>query len=352
MTNAPGDRLRALGLTDAQADAAAAAHPALQLGRVAEDRRIHFLLYTAAGDLVGECLPELLRDARKGRSLRPVVGDFVVFRPATRTGGLVTIEAVLPRKSQFVRKRARDELTQQVVAANIDVVFILTSMTEEFNARRLERYLSLSHEAGAVPVLVLTKPDLCDDPAPLLREARSLGNDVKVIAVNPREAAAADSLAPWLRPGQTLALLGSSGVGKSTLINCVLGRPRQREGAVRKDGKGRHTTTTRHLFESPSGALLIDTPGMRELGLWDAEAGVKEAFHDVEALASQCKFANCAHVHEPGCAVTEAVARGELDPGRLDGFRKLRGELDALKTKIGRSRRHGRAGKKPGRSRS
>jgi ribosome biogenesis GTPase len=336
--------LAELGLTEAQRQAATSA-PDLQVGRVAEDRRIHFLLYTEAGDHVAECLPELLRDARKGIGVRPVVGDFVAFRKIDGQS-LVVIEMVLPRKSQFVRKRARDGLDQQVIAANIDVVLVLTAMTDEFNARRLERYLSLSSEAGAVPVLVLTKPDLCTTPEKLIAEARTLGRDVQVVSIDPRQPQSVEALEPWLTAGSTLAVLGSSGVGKSTLINRLLGELKQLEGEVRKDGKGRHTTTTRHLFVAPSKAMLIDTPGMRELGLWAAEDGVRETFHDVEEIARGCRFLDCSHEHEPGCAVQASVAAGELDAGRVDGFRKLRAELGELKTQLARSRRKGRAGKR------
>lgn len=336
--------LAALGLTERQRTAAAS-HEGLEIGRVAEDRRIHFLLYTERGDQVAECLPELLRDARKGLGVRPVVGDFVCFR---RVGAdaLAVIEAVLPRKSQFVRKRAREGLDEQVIAANIDVVLVLTAMTEEFNARRLERYLSLSAEAGATPVLVLTKPDLCSEPDRLVAEARTLGRDVEVVALDPRRPESVEALEPWLLPGSTLALLGSSGVGKSTLINRLLGQSKQLEGEVRKDGKGRHTTTTRHLFLAPSEAMLIDTPGMRELGLWAADSGVRETFHDVEEIAQSCRFSDCSHDAEPGCAVRSAVAAGTLDEGRVDGFRKLRAELGALKTQLSRSRKRSRGGKK------
>jgi len=336
--------LAELGLTEAQREAAKST-PELEVGRVAEDRRIHFLLYTKGGDEVAECLPELLRDARKGLGVRPVVGDFVVFRRIGKQP-LVVIEGVLPRKSQFVRKRAREGLDEQVVAANIDVVLVLTAMTEEFNARRLERYLSLSAEAGAVPVLVLTKPDLCVTPDEIIAEAGTLGRDVEVVSIDPREAESVEALEPWLVPGHTLALLGSSGVGKSTLINRLLGQPKQLEGEVRKDGKGRHTTTTRHLFVSPSKAMLIDTPGMRELGLWAAESGVRETFHDVDEIARGCRFLDCSHEHEPGCAVQASVAAGALDAGRVEGFRKLQAELGELKTQLARSRKRGRGGKK------
>ncbi len=319
-----------------------------RVGRVAEDRRIHFVIYGEGPNVLTECQPELLRDARKGQGHRPVVGDWVVFEPPERSDDLGTIVAVLPRVSQFSRKRAREELREQVVAANVDRVFLLMALDEDFSPRRLERYLSLSHEAGAEPVTVLTKADLVDTAEEARAQARAVVGDLAVEVVDPRDA---DSVAPlrrYLEPGITVAFLGSSGVGKSTLINRVLGEQRQREGAVRRDGKGRHTTSTRHLFRVPEGGLVIDTPGMRELGLWEADSGVRETFADVEAVAAGCRFGDCRHEVEPGCAVRAAIEVGELDPARVENYRKLKDELEALDRDLEQGKKRRRRGRRRG----
>lgn len=317
-----------------------------QVGRVAEDRRIHFVVYMDGPDVLTECQPELLRDARKGVGFRPVVGDWVVFDPPAKADALGTIVAVLPRLSQFSRKRAREELREQVVAANVDRVFVMMALDEDFSPRRLERYMSLSHEAGAEPITVLTKADLASAAEEARSRALAVVGDGPVEIVDPRDA---DSIAPlraYLEPGVTVAFLGSSGVGKSTLINRVLGQQRQREGEVRRDGKGRHTTSTRHLFRVPGGGLVIDTPGMRELGLWEAESGVREAFADVEAVAVKCRFGDCRHEVEPGCAVRSAMEAGALDPARVENYRKLRDELDALDRDLEQGKKRRRRGRR------
>jgi len=318
----------------------------LRIGRVAEDRRIHFVIYQDGPDALTECQPELLRDARKGLKQRPVVGDWVVFEPPARRDALGLIVEVLPRVSQFSRKRAREELREQVVAANVDRVFLLMALDEDFSPRRLERYLTLTHEAGAEPILVLTKADLTQDAAAMVDRARAVVGTAPVHVVDPRDDASVVPLHAHIEDGCTVAFLGSSGVGKSTLINRMLGEQRQREGEVRRDGKGRHTTSTRHLFRVPDGGLVIDTPGMRELGLWEAETGVREAFADVEAYAGSCRFADCSHDVEPGCAVQAAVKAEALDAARVENFRKLREELDTLDRDLEQGKKRRRRGRR------
>jgi ribosome biogenesis GTPase len=257
---------------------------------------------------------------------RPAVGDWVAVAPVP--DGPALIHAVLPRRSAFVRRAAgggrgdHDEGggAGQVVAANVDTALVVTSLDADFSPRRLERYLAAALAGGAEPLVVLTKADLCPDAAPFLRLVR--GADA--VAVSAATGAGMDRLRDRLAPGRTAALLGSSGVGKSTLVNALLGEERAATAAVRgHDGRGRHTTTRRELFRLPGGALLIDTPGMRELGLWDAGEGVAGAFAEVEDLVRGCRFSDCRHDGEPGCAVRAALDGGALDPERWRAYRKL-----------------------------
>ena len=219
----------------------------------------------------------------------------------------------------------------QVVAANVDSVFLVHALDADLRARRLERELVVVHDSGATPVVVMTKADLVDDPEERLTPVRHTVGDVAVHAVSTITGAGLDGLEAALRPGLTVALIGPSGAGKSTLINRLAGSEILPTGAVREsDQRGRHTTVARELVLLPSGALLVDTPGLRSVGLWDADEGFEEAFADIEALATGCRFADCAHRAEPGCAVREAVARGELDRERLDAYLRLDAELDQL----------------------
>lgn len=231
---------------------------------------------------------------------------------------------LLERTSLFSRKAAGTKAGRQLIAANIDTVFVVSSMNLDFNLNRLERYLALINEADVEAVIVLTKTDCCDDPKEYIDRARSLGTLLDVVAVNSLDQASVVQLLNWCLPGKTVAFLGSSGVGKSTLINTLSGQILQHTQAIREDDdKGRHTTTGRSLHLLPSGALLLDTPGMRELQLADCEHGVDVTFAEINVLAQQCKFSDCQHQAEPGCAIRKAIDDGELDERRLQSYLKL-----------------------------
>ncbi len=271
-----------------------------------------------------------LRHKARSPEERPAVGDWVALRPP-EAGHRAVVQAVLPRRSVFVRRAAGKRDVAQVLAANVDTVFLVMGLDGDFSPRRIERALVLSWESGASPVVLLNKADVCDD-VPARRaevEAVAPGVPVRVIAAKPGEGL--DSLAPWLVAGRTVALLGSSGVGKSTIVNRLLGREKQKtQEVVGADQRGRHTTTHRELVLLPGGALLLDTPGLREIQLWSDEAGLQAAFEDVHELASACRFTDCGHGAEPGCAVLAAVEEGRLAAARLDSFRTLQAELRAL----------------------
>lgn len=254
----------------------------------------------------------------------PAVGDYVV---ATwpEDGSNSIIDTLFPRKSAFIRKAAGQDAHEQVGAANIDTVFVCMSLNNDYNLRRLERYLATAWDSGAVPVIVLTKSDLCDDLPEKLNEIETVAMGVDIIAVSSLNEDV-DAVKPYLQPGKTIAFLGSSGVGKSTLINKLMGEEVILTAEIRKDDKGRHTTTHRELLTLPCGAFVIDTPGMRELGMWEHESGIENAFADIEALMGHCRFANCTHNREPGCAVLAALGDGTLAPERWSSYQKLKTE--------------------------
>jgi ribosome biogenesis GTPase len=321
-------RLARLGWDDARAaEAAALTNPDDVVGRVGRVDRGWVTVLTGEENLRARVA---LVGRNRDPSARPAVGDWVVVRAEE-------LVALLPRRSALVRgasDRGRDaSIAQgaQVVAANVDAVFLVHAIDSPFRARRLERELVVVHDSGARPVVVMTKIDLVDDADARLEPVRHTVGEIAVHAVSTITGAGLDGLEAAMAPGTTVALIGPSGAGKSTLINRLAGSDLLATGAVRdKDQRGRHTTVARELVLLPSGAILVDTPGLRSVGLWDADQGFEEAFADIEALAATCKFADCRHRSEPGCAVVAAVTRGALDPERLQAYLRLDGELDQL----------------------
>ncbi|MGJ4802941.1 ribosome small subunit-dependent GTPase A [Luteimonas sp. SDU82] len=325
--------LRAIGWradVDPRWQDAMAAHPEATPARVVEQHRSGYVVASGPDQGVAvESLPEWQRPVgyRKGTVApddRPAVGDWVLVEEAKR------IVALLPRRSAIKRGAAGEHYRQQLIAANVDTVFVVCGLDGDFNPRRIERYLLLVQGSGAQPVVVLTKADApgADAAAAQAALAGIEAGSVPVLAVNAKDAPTAAALAPWLLPGHTAVLVGSSGAGKSTLTNTLLGVEKMKTAAVReRDARGRHTTTHRALIPLPSGACLIDTPGMRELKPTGEEELADAGFAEVEALAQQCRFRDCVHDREPGCAVRAAVAAGALDPGRLANYLKLRDEV-------------------------
>ena len=306
-----------------------AAKEYVQPGRVFIEFNYIFRVYVHGGE-IDAVLTGRLKHHATSRSELPAVGDWVVVRtrPADEQGAIV---AVLPRRSRFSRRMAGNVTDEQVVAANVNVTFIVMGLDHDYSPRRLERYLLLARESGAAPVVLLTKPDVGDDVEARVAEVHSIATDAPVHVLNPKAGEGIEQVNHYLTRGRTGALLGSSGVGKTTLINRLLGSESRRTRDVRAaDSKGRHTTTNRELVVLPGGGLLIDTPGMRELQLWDVGTAVRETFDDIDELASSCHFGDCAHRDEPRCAVKAAVDTGTLPPVRLESYLKLQDELAFL----------------------
>jgi ribosome biogenesis GTPase len=298
----------------------------LVAARVAVEHRTKYGVYVERGEAEA-VLTGRARHETEARGGRPAVGDWLAMTPPP-AGGAGAIHALLPRASAFTRKVAGHQHAEQVVAANIDVAFLVTSLNTDLNPRRLERYLTLAWKSGARPVVVLTKADLAEDPAALVREVEALAGGVAVLLTSAKTGLGIEELRGLLAGHMTGTVLGSSGVGKSTLVNALAGWARQDTGKIREgDDRGRHTTTRRELVPMPGGGLLIDTPGMRELQLGEAGDGLLAAFDDIERLAKGCAFRDCSHGPEPDCAVRDAVAGGLLSAERLEGFHKLVREL-------------------------
>lgn len=315
--------------TDFEPHAAAGLLPA----RVAAQHRGAYVLFSELGELRADTAGRLAHEAAGAGDL-PAVGDWVAVA-ARPDEGAATIRHVLPRTTKFSRKVALHAAEEQVLAANVDTVFLLMSLNADYNLRRLERYVATAWDSGAQPVVVLTKTDLCDDVAKRVLEVEAAVYGVPVHAISSLTGDGLDLVRSHLAPGRTVALLGSSGVGKSTLVNTLAGAELLATQAIREDDdEGRHTTRHRQLVLLPGGGLVLDTPGLRELQLWEVGDGVSETFADIEELATRCRFGDCAHRHEPGCAVKAAIEDGTLPFARWASYKKLQRELAHLERRL------------------
>jgi ribosome biogenesis GTPase len=303
--------------------------------RVIAEHRGVYRIAGPAGEMPAEVTGRMMFLAEE-RLDYPVVGDWVAAAVFDR-GAQAVIHRILPRTSVLARKSSGGKIEGQAIAANVDIIFVVIGLDHNFNLNRLERYLAVAAGTGARPVVLLSKSDLATDADAMARDAGSRAEGATVIAVSARTGAAMEQVRALLAEGRTACFIGSSGVGKSSIINRLAGKELLKTAEVREaDSKGRHTTSHRELFVLASGGIVIDTPGMRELGLWDAGRGIERAFADIELLASRCAFSDCTHRTEPGCAVRAAVGSGALDPGRYESFLKLYREQEHLDAKTDR----------------
>ena len=306
-------------------------NPALIPMRVAEEQRGAYTLWGPRGALDAVLPGRMLHEAQ-GRDDLPAVGDWVLARPLPGEPRAV-VDHLLTRRSALSRKAAGERTDEQIMAANVDLVFVVASLNRELNLRRLERYLAVTWDSGATPVLVLNKADLCEERAELFRQVTLIAPGVDIHQTSALTGEGVDSLREVLSRGKTALFVGSSGVGKSSIINRLLDRDVQVVSHISHDDRGRHTTTARQMLVLPGGAVIIDTPGLRELQLWDTGEGLGQTFSEIEAFAEECAFRDCGHNAEPGCAVQEAIIAGTLDLGRLESYRKLQREQKFIESK-------------------
>ena len=299
------------------------------LGRVIFHSRKQYKIITTTGEVTAN-LSNSFINSIDSKSELPSIGDWVClkhiddFRP-------YQIVKLIHRKNKLSRKVSGEKSEEQIIASNIDIVFILTSADQDFNIRRLERYITSINEIGAQPIIILNKVDIYKDYEKYMIETEESFPNIPILPISAKNNKNIGLVRNYIKPGKTIVLLGSSGVGKSTLINIILGYSRQAVGEIRvKDGKGRHVTTSREIIILPGGGMLIDNPGIRELQLWSSDIGISKTFEDIEELSRQCRFSDCTHNTEPGCAIKNAIEKGELSKERVDSYKKLLCELEYL----------------------
>ncbi|WP_423189805.1 ribosome small subunit-dependent GTPase A [Alkalibacterium sp. f15] len=314
--------MKNIGL-DTKFEKEATSYKDLYVGRVISQSKDIYKVATENGELLAQISGKFRYDVVVSSDY-PAVGDFVMLDRNEDTSGKVIIHKVLTRKSAFIRKASGTSHDEQIIAANIDTVFICMSLNKDFNLRRIERYLGITWDSGATPVIVLTKADLCDDVNQKLLDLETVACGVDVLVTSSVDDDGHSSVQKYFGVGKTVAFLGSSGVGKSTLINKLTGKNTIKTNELRNDDKGRHTTTRREIIILPNGGVVIDTPGMREIGLESADLSI--TFADIDTLAAGCKFNDCSHISEPGCAVKKAIREGELTEERFASYLKLKKE--------------------------
>ena len=301
--------------------------------RVVESNRLAYTLFSDVGEILGK-LSGNYRIKCQSNGDYPTVGDWIIFKPRTNTR-FVSIQGMLERKSKFSRKVSGRGLGEQVIAANIDTIFIVSGLDQEFNVRRLERYVVLAAESNAEFVFILNKADLCKDADDIIAKTKSLFPNIHIFQVSALDNQGLDQLKQYIQYGKTIVFLGSSGVGKSTIINCLLGEERQKTGHLSNhNGRGRHITSSKNLILLPSGGLVIDTPGLREIQMLASGEGLGSAFSDIEQLSKNCKYKNCKHIDVAGCAVLAAVSDGTLSEKRLRSYHKLKREIEYNNSRI------------------
>lgn len=321
-----------------------------EAGRVAVEYKGMYTVYCEKGEVYATVSGRMMHDA-EAREDYPAVGDWVIIDPINTSADRTIIRGILKRKSKFTRKYAGPSTDGQIIAVNVDILFICMALNENYNLRRLERYLIMAWDSGATPVVLLTKSDLCSDVEEKIQQTELAAAGVDVHYSSCVNKTGLESIKKYIVPGRTIAFLGSSGVGKSSIINELTGDKIQEVREVsRIEGKGRHTTTNRELILLPDGGIVIDTPGMREFHLMDAEESVDSAFKDIESIGKSCRFSDCTHRTEPGCAVREAVESGVIDEKRLENYDKLRKEAEFMEKKA--SQKAARANKRNGKKSS